>query len=724
MKAVLQNFSNGDLTVDEVPPPALRKGGLLVRNCRSLISGGTERAVIQLARMNPLQKARTRPDLVKKVLDKAGQEGLLGTAKIVRNLVSAPIPLGYASSGIVEGVGDEVTGFAPGDRVACAGLGYANHAECVYVPRNLAVRVPDGVTFDQAAFATVGAIAVQAVRQAETEFGQTVLVIGLGLVGQIVSQVCLAAGCRVFGMDLDDDKLRTALDLGMHAGGTPARPDALEASIDRFTRGRGMDAVVIAASTKSSQPVEQAARFARNRAKVVALGDVGLNVPRRAYYEKELDLRQSRSYGPGRYDPAYEEHGQDYPVEYVRWTENRNMEAFLDLVDGGGVRVDALITRRVPIERATEAYDELTGEDGYRHLGIVLEYDPKRELPTRIDTQRASRVSAGSAVNVGVIGAGQFAQGVLLPALRKTAGARLHAVANPSGVTARSVAERYGADFASSAPSEIIDDDSVTAVMICGRHEDHAALAAAALRAGKHVFVEKPLALNDKELGTVERALRSAPDRATLAVGYNRRFSPFAVEAKEVFEAVYPLFVNIRVNGGKIPPDHWTQDARIGGGRVVGELCHFVDLARFFIDARPDFVRAIATAEPVTNPADPDTLAVQIGYENGSVATIQYVSTGDSGLPKERVEIFGGGISTVIDNWRALEIFRHGKKRRKRSWLSSRKGHVEEVDAFIRAVGSGTPPIPVEQLLETSRVTFAVRKSLRSGEDVQLKDVA
>lgn len=723
MKAVLQNFSNGKLSVSDVPPPAIRPEGILVHNARSLISGGTERAVIELANMNPLMKAKTRPDLVKKVMAKAGQEGLLGTAKIVKNLVSAPIPLGYSSAGVVVQVGSAVTGFTPGDRVACAGLGYANHAECAYIPQNLAVKVPNGVTLDHAAFTTVGAIAVQAVRQAETEFGQTVLVIGLGLIGQIVSQVCTAAGCRVFGIEPDKSKLAMAVELGIEDGATPDSA-SLDAQIDRFTRGRGVDAVIIAASTKSSGPVEAAAHHARNRAKIVALGDINLNIPRRAYYEKELDLRQSRSYGPGRYDSSYEEHGVDYPIEYVRWTENRNMEAFLDMVDAGRVQIDPLVTGTFSIEDAEAAYATLLGDEGRNHLGILLQYDQPTEQPVRIVTAGGTTGSEIE-VRIGVIGAGQFAQGILLPHIRRHREARIVAVANPSGVTARSVADKYRASYACAEPQEIIRDTDINTVMVCGRHESHAALVASALDAGKHVFVEKPLALGADELDEIGQVLAASGHPCPLLmVGYNRRFSPFAVALQDAFQTTSPLFVNVRVNAGPIPADHWTQDPQVGGGRILGEVCHYVDLSQYLIGSKPETVTAIATKETSPPSSDPDTLSVQIGYANGSVAAIQYVANGDPRLPKERVEVFGGGQTGLIDNWRSAEIYKRGKRTRDRSWFSSKKGHAEEIDTFVNAVRTGVQPISTEDLFETSRVTFAIRRSLRVQDPVQLKDVA
>lgn len=719
MKAILQNFKSGELKVDEVPPPVVRPGGLLVRNVASLVSAGTERAVMALAKMNLLQKARTRPDLVRKVLARAGQEGWLATAQMVLNLVSTPLPLGYSCAGVVEKVGTGVGDWAPGERVACAGLGYANHAEVVFVPRNLAVRIPQSVEDGDAAFVTLGAIALHAVRQAEVRIGENVVILGLGLVGQLAAQICVAAGCQVFGVDLDDARVALARDLGMQGGQSPHAGDLANA-IGRFTRHRGADAVLIAAATKSSQLVVDAAAFARDRGRVVAVGDVGLDVPRHAYYEKELELRLSRSYGPGRYDPSYEEHGRDYPLGYVRWTENRNMEAFLDLVAEGRVRIKPLITHRYPIARAQEAYALLSGERERGALGILLEYDPRQPQPATIELAHAANEAARSSndLRLGVIGAGQFAQGILLPIVHRLRGVQIQGIANASGLSARAVADKYRCLFCTSDYRELLSRGDIDAVLVATRHHLHAQIAADALRAGKDVFVEKPLAMTEEQLRLVGETLGQHPERL-LMVGFNRRFSPLVKELRDAMSDA-PLMLHYRVNAGFIPGTNWVQDPEVGGGRIVGEICHFVDLMQFLTQSEPLEVFARAVPGTEERRGDPDTLSIQLQFGDGSVGSIAYVANGDASFPKERIEVFGGGVVGVIDNWRRLEVQKHGRRHGRRLWLSAAKGHAEEMAAFAEAVRSREWPIVWKSLELTTRVTFAIQQSLHEGHPVAL----
>ncbi|MBA2733533.1 MAG: Gfo/Idh/MocA family oxidoreductase [Acidobacteria bacterium] len=729
MKAVLQNFRTGELSVAEVPPPTLRGGGLLVHNVASLVSAGTEKAIIELAKMNPLQKARARPDLVRKVLSKAGQEGLLGTAQIVMNLVSTPLPLGYSCVGNVYAAGTGAAEFRPGDRVACAGLGYANHAEVVFVPRNLAVSIPAEVKFEEAAFVTVGAIAMHGVRQADVVVGETVVVLGLGLVGQLAAQICTAAGCRVFGIDMDASKVQLALELGAH-GGQALKDGDVVAAVRQFTRQRGADAIIITAATPSNQPIELAAELARDRARVVAVGEVGMGVPRRAYYDKEIDLRLSRSYGPGRYDVSYEEKGQDYPIGYVRWTENRNMESFLDLVAERKVQITPLITHRFPIERAADAYGLLTGERREPYIGILLEYDAELAQPTTIQLKHPARSTGKESsadkqsVRFGIIGAGQFAQGVLLPQLRKIKGVEITGIATASGLTAKAVADKYSSRLCTSDYREILGQPEINAVLIATRHNLHAEMVTDALEAGKHVFVEKPLAINEEQLRMVATAYygaqQHAQDQPILTVGFNRRFSPLAVELKKALRE-RPLVMNYRVNAGPIPADNWTQDPEVGGGRIVGEVCHFIDFLQYLTDSDPVEVFASALGDRNNLPADPDNLCIQLRFSDGSLGTITYIANGDPGFPKERVEVFGGGYVGVIDNWRALSVRGHGKNSSKRALLTAAKGHAEELAAFVEGIRTGQSPISFKSLALTTQATFAIQSSLREGRLVPIE---
>lgn len=715
MKAVLQNFKTGELAIEDVPPPSLKPGGVLVANVASLVSAGTEKAIIELAKMNPLQKARARPDLVKKVLNKAGQEGLLATARIVMNLVSTPLPLGYSCAGVVTAVGSRVADLSTGQRVACAGLGYANHAELVYVPRNLVVPVPEAVGFEDASFVTVGAIAMHGVRQAALTLGESVVVIGMGLVGQIAAQIVHASGCRVFCVDPDPGKVELALRLGADAASSNAG-SALHAEVMSFTASRGADAVLIAASTKSSEPIETAAEVARDRARVVAIGDVGHSVPRRAYYEKEIDLRQSRSYGPGRYDPDYEEKGQDYPIGYVRWTENRNMEAFLALVERGSIQLRPLITHRYSIERADEAYTLLSGERKEPYVGIVIDYENAAEHGSSVPVASSPKSLGAGEISIGVIGAGQFAQGILLPALKAIAGVRFKSVATESGLTSLNVARKYRAESCTSDYHDVLNDASIDAVVVATRHDSHAAIVAAALRAGKHCFVEKPLAMNESELEDVIDAHRTG--NAGLLVGFNRRFSPLSVQLRERLSG-QRLVMQYRINAGPVPRSHWHQDLEYGGGRIIGEVCHFIDVMQYCCASEPLSVQALAVTDS-NSPSDPDNVVIQVAFADGSVGTITYVSNGDPDFPKERLEAFGGGFVAVIDNWRSLDVQGNGTRLRRRCWLQAEKGHSQEMSAFIEGIRSGEPPIPFSSLVSTTRTTFAIQQALRSGACVSI----
>jgi len=756
-RVVLQNFKTGELSLAEVPRPRVRAGGVLVRNAASVISAGTERAILELARMSALDKARARPDLVKKVLNRAGQEGLLGTARIVSNLVGAPIPLGYSCAGTVLEVGDGVADLRVGQRVACGGLGYANHAEEVFVPRNLTVPVPEAVSFEDAAFATLGAIALHGLRQGEPQLQDVVLVLGLGLIGQLSVQLGDAAGARVVGVDPVAERRELATELGAEAA-LPPDLHEVRARIDALSSGRGADVALVTASSKSSDPVRLAGEVLRDRGRVVVLGDVGMDIPRRLFYEKELDVRLSRSYGPGRYDASYEERGVDYPAGYVRWTENRNMGAVLDMIAQSRVRVAPLRTHEYPFDEALSAFELLTTAEP--SLAIALRYDRtesglQREADRLPVAPREPRISPGptslgvpaalgpassvhgvgrllgqltggrrSGLGVGVIGTGQFCQGVLLPLFAGAPGVRIAAAASESGFSARAVAERYGAPLVTSDPDEVLACGAVQTVLIATRHDSHARIACQALRSGKHVFVEKPLCLSQEELDDVAAAYisaREAHPHLTLLVGYNRRFAPFSVRVREAFAALGPQLHVCRVNAGSQRADHWTQNLDVGGGRLLGELCHFVDLLQFLTVEEPVAVTAVSALDDRRSQGDPDSVIVQIRFSRGSAASLAYVASGDAGLAKERLEVFGGGRAAVIDNWRRVEVFAGRRAKRARSWLGSAKGHAEEVTAFLKGVEKGRSPVPFRSLALTSATTFAVRRALHCGRQVEVR---
>jgi predicted dehydrogenase/threonine dehydrogenase-like Zn-dependent dehydrogenase len=719
VKQLLQWPATGETTVDEVPAPRLSAGMVLVRNAASLVSAGTERTSVEFSRKSLLAKARSRPDLVKKVLDKAATDGVLSALSSARARLDQPSALGYSCAGVVIAVGEGVEGFRVGDRVACAGGGYASHAEIVRVPVNLVAGVPDGVALDHAAFATVGAIGLHGLRLAEPQLGESVAVVGLGLIGLLVVQMAKAAGCKVIGIDLDERRGELARTLGADLallGGGRDVADAVRA----FTGGLGVDAALIPAATESSDPVVLAAELCRDRGRVVVVGAVGMDLPRPPFYDKELSFRISRSYGPGRYDPLYEEAGVDYPPGYVRWTENRNLGAFLELVAQQKVRIEALVTHRIRIEDGARAYQVITGSE--RSLGVLLTYpagaaDPAMDAPARrvdLAGAQAARVRpAADEPGVGLLGAGSFATATLLPAIQAAGGFRFVGVATATGVSAHHVAQKYGFRFATTDEREVLQDAAVDLVAILTRHHLHAGQIAAALGAGKHVFCEKPPALDEAELGALVRALDHAPGRL-LAVGYNRRFAPMAARLGEFAAAAgEPLMVHCRVNAGPLPSTHWLHDPAVGGGRIVGEGCHFVDLLSFLTGSLP--VRVRATGVPGGGRYREDNVSLALDFADGSVGTITYVASGDRALGKERVELFGGGLAGVLDDYRALELHRGGRTHREKNRLRQDKGHQAEWEAIARALRGGAPPIPLESLVATSLATFAAVRALRGG---------
>jgi predicted dehydrogenase/NADPH:quinone reductase-like Zn-dependent oxidoreductase len=607
--------------------------------------------------------------------------------------------------------------FSRDDRVACAGAGQANHAEIVAVARNLTVRVPGGVSLDDAAFVTVGAIALQGVRIADVRLGEACVVIGLGLVGQLTVQLLKAAGCRVFGIDVAADKVELARAQGTDGACLRSDPDLVE-KVRAFSLGRGADAILIAAATGSSDPIQLAPSLARDRAVVVALGMIGMDVPRNAYYEKELQVRLSRSYGPGRYDRSYEEDGVDYPVGYVRWTEQRNMEAFLDLVAGGTVHPSRLVTHRVPIADAERAYRIVTGEVVEPYLGILLEYPqrPAAEAPTgtRVDL-RPARPLARQTLRLGVVGAGSFARSVLLPALKKL-NVELRGVATASAPSAQQTATRFGFGYAATDWRQVIEDDSVDAVLVATRHDLHASIAGAALRAGKAVFLEKPMALTEDELEDLMAAWRGSG--RVLQLGFNRRFAPTYQRLKARFSGRRaPLVMAYRVNAGAVAPTAWVVDPVQGGGRLIGEVCHMVDVLVDLTGAPVVSVFAQAAAS-----VSADDVLLTLRFGDGSLGTIVYASGGDRSLPKESLEVLGGGVAAVLDDFRTLRLHSGGKTTRLGGQLSSQdKGHAAELAAFLEAVRSGkASPINPEDAAHVTRVTFAAVESIRAGLPVDL----
>jgi len=745
MKQVFQPIGSGATEVAELPAPTAKRGHVLVRNRASLVSAGTERTIVDFAGKNLAQKARERPDLVRQVLQAARQRGLLSTLDLVRSGLDTRIALGYSSAGRVIEVGDDGGPYRVGDLVACAGAGYAVHSEIVSVPTSLVAAVPDGVDLEHAAFTTVGCIAMHGLRLGTPQLGETVAVIGLGLVGQLVVQLAKAAGCTVIGMDLDGERCRLAEQLGCDAAADSEA--GLHAVLGQHTTVGGCDLVMIAAGTDSSGPVRLAGEIARDRGRVVAVGAVGMELPRDLYFAKELNFVVSRSYGPGRYDPSYEEKGNDYPAGYVRWTENRNMGSFCQLLAVGKVSVGPLTSHRFPITDAAAAY-ALIQQSDEPYLGVLITYPQTEELARRIDLEAAGGAAAApveqgtsargatpgaaaamaiklprlpvSRVNVGLVGAGAFAQKTLLPAAHRVEGIDWIGVCSSTGKDARVAGDKFGFRYCTSDPEELFGDDDVNTIAIVTRHDLHASLAAAALRAGKHVFVEKPPALSHEELGDLVSAVQQAGPQARLMVGYNRRFAPLAQQLRAFVQEIdEPLMINCRVNAGFIAADHWVHDAQQGGGRILGEVCHFVDFVSFLAGAAPTSV--YARCLPNSGKYVDDNVQITLELSGGSIGSITYIANGDAALPKERIEIYGGGRAAVLDNFRRLQLVEGGRSRVTKSRFRQDKGHRGEWAALANELRDGEASLPpLEELVGTSLATFGAVESIRSGAAVAL----
>lgn len=715
MKQVVQNYKTGKLTVDDVPVPICRSGGVLVRSAYSLVSAGTERMKVTQAKMSMLQMAKARPDKVKQVMQSVKQVGLTETINKVTERLDTLTPLGYSLAGYVEEVGGGLDEFAIGDAVACAGEGIACHAEYVFVPRNLCAPIPDGVDLKDAAFTTVGAIAMNGVRQAGVTVGDSVLVIGLGLVGLLAVQILKAAGCTVIGVDVDASKLAMATTCG--ADVAIARGDAgLEDIIAQVTSGFGPDVAYVAASTKSSDPMELSGKVLRDRGKVVVVGMVPVEADWQTYYHKELQVVMSRSYGPGRYDRQYELRGIDYPVGYVRWTERRNMESFLQLIKSGSVKPSVMAPELFKVDDAPTAYEQLRESPGRHATGILFEYDAPAVSRRVSVTSGANGSVAGKTGSVGVamIGAGNFATGTLIPALKACEGVRLQAICSAGGLSARSAARRHGFAYCASDMGEVLSDDSVDAVVIATRHDTHSKFAADALRAGKHVFVEKPLALTVEQLDEVIAA--KGASSCVAMPGYNRRFSPLSVAVRDFFASrSSPIEIVCRVNAGEIKADSWYQDAEEGGWRIVSEGCHWVDLIQFICGCPPVAVFANMVGGSVSGRQN-DNCIVNLKMADGSVASLAYLANGDPFFDKERIEVFGQHKTGVIENWRYALLSAGGKTQKVKPGNSG-KGHKHEMAEFVRAIREGREPsLTFDQATACTRATFAIATSMVSNQ--------
>ena len=712
MKQILQSLKTGVTKTAEVPCPAIQRGQILIRSSVTLVSAGTERMLVEFGKAGWIDKARQQPDKVRMVLDKIKTDGLMPTVEAVFNKLDQPLPLGYCNVGAVLDIGSGVTGFAIGERVVSNG----KHAEAVCVPVNLCAKVPESVADEDAAFTVLGAIALQGIRLVNPTLGETVVVTGLGLIGLMTVQLLRAQGCRVLGLDFDPLKLALARQFGAETVDLGVGQDPLAAALV-LSRGRGVDAVLITASTKSNEPVHQAAQMCRKRGRIVLVGVTGLELSRADFFEKELSFQVSCSYGPGRYDPNYEEKGQDYPVGFVRWTEQRNLEAVLDMMADGRIDVKPLISHRFEIDEAVQAYEIVGGSAP--SLGILLSYPSVSEKPDAILRNQTvnlgpARPSVGKAT-LGFIGSGNYATAVLIPAF-KAAGVRLKTVASAGGVSAAHAGRKFGFEKTTTATEEVFADPEINAVVVATRHDSHALQVCHALEAGKPVFVEKPLALTLDELSQVEVAYASALTAGQMPlvmVGFNRRFAPQAVKVKSLLTALdAPKALVMTVNAGAIPSSHWTQDREVGGGRIVGEACHFIDLLRYLagspiVDAK---VASLGNAKGLTGLGDTVTLTLR--FADGSMGTVHYLANGHKSFPKERLEVFCCGRILQLDNFRKLKGFGWPGFAKMNLWRQD-KGQKDCAAAFVRAVESGgEAPIAFDELVEVRRVTIQIAEAL------------
>jgi predicted dehydrogenase/threonine dehydrogenase-like Zn-dependent dehydrogenase len=710
LQQVVQSIRTGRLKLENVPEPVARPGQLLIANQASVISAGTEKIVMELARKSLLGKALERPDQVRRVLEKLRNEGILNTISQVRAKLDEPMTMGYSSTGVVLACGAGVQGFKPGDRVASNGP----HGEVVCVPKNLCAAVPEGVPPEHAAFGVLGAIALQGVRLSKAALGETVLVIGLGLIGQITVALLKAAGVRVLGMDLDAAKCQLAVD---KMGASVASPEISPGQILDLTRGLGADAVLITASTKSRSPMDFACQAVRAKGRIVLVGVIGLELDRRPFYFKEIEFVVSCSYGPGRYDPSYEEHGHDYPPAYVRWTEQRNIQAVLDLMGNGGLDVSPLITHRFPIEKAEEAY-ELIESAKEPYLGVVLTY------PEVASGSRKQRIELGSRglkqngpVRVGCLGSGNYARTVLLPLIRRNSDFDLRMLCSAGGLSAAHTGSKHGFTVATTDEEEVFKSPDVDIVFVLTRHDQHARQVIRAIESRKNVFVEKPLALTLEEIKEIEDALASAPEpKPLLMVGFNRRFSPAARSIRNFFGDVHaPLTISIRFNPGKIEAEHWIQDETVGGGRIIGEACHAIDLATFLAGSQPVRVYAESVGGLSAPNISDDQCFITLRHSNGSISNVGYLAGGDKAFPKERVEVFGGGKVAVVDDFREVLTCTNGKLKRQK-YRSQDKGYQAEMEALAKAVLKGEQPsMSWEEIRSVTLASILAVQSLREG---------
>ena len=710
MKQILQNLSNGETILVDVPCPKIQKGSLLISSRNTLVSAGTERMLVDFGKANVFEKARQQPDKVKIVLDKVKTDGLIPTIDAVRSKLDQPLPLGYCNAGVVLESG--ISSFDKGDRVVSNG----NHAEVIRVAENLCAKIPDGVDDETASFTVLAAIGLQGIRLIKPTLGETVVVSGLGLIGLMTVQMLRANGCRVLGIDFDTSRCKLANQFGAKTVDLSRGKDPIVVA-QAFSRGRGVDAVVVAAATDSDEVMHQAAEMCRKRGRIVLIGVVGLNLRRDDFFKKEITFQVSASYGPGRYDPAYEEKGQDYPVGFVRWTEQRNFEAVLDMMETGSLDVKPLISHRYSIDDAVQAYTLL---DDSSALGILLEYPEHDEELLRkpvVALDKKARSYTGSTPIVGFIGAGNYASRTLIPAF-KEAGAALDTLVTSGGISGVHHGIKAGFKTAATELESLWNSDKINTVVIVTRHDAHALQVLSAVESGKNVFVEKPLALSLSEIEAIDTAFQKVNDTRNdplrLMVGFNRRFAPHVIKMKSLLEIKHePKAVIITVNAGGIPGEHWAQDPEVGGGRIVGEGCHFIDLMRFLVGHSITGHQTMMMGNAPGVEIRDDKVSINLSFTDGSFGTIHYLANGGNAFPKERIEVFCGGAVLQMNNYKVLTGF-GWPSFKKMKLIKQDKGQVSCAKAFVDSVKSGKPsPIPYEEVMESSRVSIEVAESLR-----------
>lgn len=703
MKQIIQDLKNGQTVLEEVPAPQVKTGSLLIRTTCSLVSLGTERMLVEFGKAGFIEKARQQPDKVKQVLDKMKAEGILPTLEAVFNKLNQPLPLGYCNVGVVEEVGRGVTGFKVGDRVASNG----NHAEYVCIPENLCAKIPDNVTDEEAAFTVIGSIALEGIRLCNPTFGETIVVVGLGLIGLVTAELLRSNGCRVIGYDFDQKKVDIAKSKGITAFNPASGNDPVK-FVQQFTNNIGADGVIITASNKSDEIIHQAAEMSRTRGRVILVGVIGLNIRRDDFYKKELTFQVSCSYGPGRYDENYEQKGQDYPIGYVRWTEKRNFEAILNAISAVQLNVKSLITERVPLNNYLEIYGDMRKQGS---IASILTYAQTDKRQTVIEV--TPREYSGTKGVFGIIGAGNFTSSTIIPGM-KVANADMKYIASAGGLTAKILAKKGGITNATSDYKEILKDKDVDTVMVTTRHNLHAKMVVESVNADKNVFVEKPLCLNNEELDQIISVAELHPN-SQIIVGFNRRFAPLAIKMKELL-GDGPKNIVATMNAGFIPANVWVHDLEVGGGRIIGEACHYIDLCSFLAGSR---VKAVCMNSFGVNPQEnTDNVSILLKYENGSNAVINYFANGSKAYSKERIEAYCEEKTLIIDNWRTLSGFGTAKFSKMKTRLD--KGHKNQFKLLNESIKNGRPMIDFNEIVNTTKASFAAIESLKEGRWIEI----